>query len=211
MINGADVVAKIKPKAQLVKLYNRPVMRSIQDIEQYVQNRKRVLEFIALKTPERLVDVAISPSAVVGLERFWTLKQKHGVEVDNISLDVFTDGKWTSMVWIGKDSNVDFNAEVSQFIQQLKSLAPKPTPEMRAAGMNLFDPEKSMFALRYVRAKMIAKDALALQAESVIRLVDPTDDLMEAFVGKAPEVKVIDMPHVYVVQNFLEKKVYPRP
>lgn len=205
-VNGADVIAKIRQDAKLTKLYNRPKLRNAQEVSAYIDSRKRVLETLAIADPVKTIDVAISPSEHLNLEDFWKLKSQHHIHINDMSFDVFTDGKWSSMVWVGTDSRLDFDSDAAKVIQQLGDLAPEPVTQMRA-----FDRNASFFEVRYVRASMAARDAWELQTNPSIRLVDTTEDIREAFSEGSRVVRVIDMPHIYVVENFLTKKVYPQP
>lgn len=149
-INGTHVIAKIRGTA-LIKLYNMPNLDTLDETEEYTKNRKKILSSLATTSPEKQIEVTISPSRILTLDNFWSLVEKHQIAVEELSLDVITDGKWSSMVWIGNDV-VNFSG-LQETREKLIDIAPKSTEEMGARGEALFDSARSQFSIRYVRAK----------------------------------------------------------
>lgn len=188
-----------------LKIDNLPVLTSMGDMDEYVARRKTTLAQLANQDSGRQVEVSISPQVHMPLAQMWKLRDAYRLDIDQMLVDLFVDGKWHSVMFVGDPNDpgeapyIDFTASSDEFEAQIKKLIPPKTPDS-------FAPDLSKLELRisWARAKMQAADALKLNSDPAIMLVDPITDILDAYQGRAIEVRVQNVPHLLVEKTRLE-------
>jgi hypothetical protein len=199
-----------------LKIYNNPNIRDLDSLDKYVESRKRVLKKLATQSPNRIISVDISPAEEISLIDFWHLRDRHGLDIDVLYLDLLVDGNWTATVCAsdedieGKKSRVfDFSKNGADIEKQLKKVY-YSTPPPPGQGTARPDPTSITYKIQHARGKIPSEKAIPLQGEPSILLVDPATDLKDAFSNKAADIYVVDMPHLYVMKrNILGKAPTP--
>lgn len=205
VVNGALVSAKgIRPF--YLKIYNEAQLTDPQLLGNYIEERKLALEALVEVNSDRILEVAISPSEPVRLDQFWQMKEKYGLEVDELSLDLTINGKWDSMIWVAKENGmanpVNLSGSIGQVRQQLWGLlASVPLPPSEDGQRRAEKLKMAELTLRFARGRVRGQEASLLQGEESILLVDPITDLRDSFSNEAVEVEVVAMPHLYVLLN----------
>lgn len=195
-----------------LKIYNNPNIVDLDSLNKYVESRMRVLKKLATQSPNRTISVDISPAEEITLTEFWRLRDKYGLDVNVLYLDLLVDGEWTATVCAsdedieGKKSRVfDFSKNGEDVETQLKKVySSTPSPPGQSTARP--DPLSISYRIQHIRGKIPAEKALSFEGEPPILLVDPATDLKDAFVNKAADIYVVDMPHLYVTKrNILGK------
>ncbi len=192
-----------------LKIYNNPHIRNLNSLNGYVASRKQVLEKLAAQNSNRTMEVDISPSEKITITQLWEMRNRYGIDIDDIYLDVLIDEKWAATLALsyeeddGGKARIDFSKSRKEIEQQLREFVCSIPPSPMQNSSNKPDPQSISFGIQHVRGKIVAKNALYLQREASILLVDPTTDLRDAFANQAAEIYVVDMPHLYIMKRSL--------
>jgi hypothetical protein len=92
---------------------------------------------------------------------------------------------------------MDAGALIRRIIE-IESSAPSSPKTANLTDSPELPRDQVKVAVRFARGRLKAASALKLQEDQAILLVDPVTDIAENFKGQAPEVKVVQMPHLYV-------------
>ncbi len=210
-VNGIPVeITVVGPK--YLKVYNSFKLSNPSDISSYISKRQPQLNELAKVTSQRQIEVVVSPSRKLSLVEFGRKSEKHEMILDELSLDIFINDKWDHTVWFdNRTSVVDISQEASvltkRIIEVESSRATPPLPV--GSSVESTSPHAKMdVTVRYARGRMEAQAAVNLQADSDILLVDPTTDLADAFKDKTREVRVYQMPQLYVEQELRFGEAY---
>ena len=197
---ASDLQVSVKGvKGKQLKVYNAPKLITLEDFDEYVTKRKAKLTDLATSDSNREIEVAISPSQRISLDDFGAMAQSHGLQFEELSLDVYVADKWARMVWFDKTTSlVDISQgsqRIAERIIEIESSAPSPPGSVPTAIRTSGQTE---IAVRFVRGRLRAQEAIQMQDNPRILLVDPISDIQDAFTDQAQEVRVSQMPHLYV-------------
>ena len=205
-VNGLALrVRGFKPSH--LKVSNVPRLATQEDIDLYVAKRRQDLTQLAQQSPDREVEVLISPSRKLFLEDFAEQVSEHRLALDALSLDLFIGEQWSHTVSFDRHTKmVDITADpkaIAERVIEIESLAPRPHPKPGVASVPAVDPENSKVAIRFVRGRLSTQAAATLQQDPAILLVDPITDIKDLFRDDARKVTVTEMPQLYVEQAAL--------
>jgi hypothetical protein len=201
-IHGIPVqVVEVAPKH--LKVINSFRVTKQEDINSYIEKRKPQLYELAKATPNRDIEVVVSPSAKMPLEGFGRKAAEHGLLLSELSLDIFVDNAWHHTVWLDKDNSmVNLSQEPSALarrIIEIESSSSNPSQLGQSSVIAQSSPAPKMeVAIRYARGRMNARSAERLQGDPAFLLVDPTTDLADEFASTGRNVRVYQMPQLYV-------------
>lgn len=210
VINGARVTVKGREPFYL-EIENLPEFQSIDAVYAYVAQRKAALAQLASKNSEREVEVSISPQEHLPLSQMWRLKDANKLDVDQMTVDLFLNGKWHSVMFVGDPKErgekpyINFNEPADKVEARIKQLMPPPAPATKL----LLDSPGLELRISWVRGKLRAADALRLDSDPSILAVDPITDLLDAYNGRAVDIMVTNVPHLLVTKSRLAGQVYP--
>lgn len=195
-----DVQVKVKRYNQnLLRVYNDPGFTSVEEIDLYVAKRKEQLRYLVGAHGDQEIEVALSPSRKLSAEEFLALAAKHGFTVNELSLDIFVDGKWDRMVSLDKTAGlIDLSKDSKTIISKVIEIESASPGINKEEGEEELPAARTTLAVRYGRGKINGPSALRLQKHASILLVDPVTDIAESFKGQADEVVVARMPHLYI-------------
>ncbi|MEW6171601.1 MAG: hypothetical protein AB1510_00825 [Bacillota bacterium] len=190
-----------------LKIYHSPRIKDFASLNEYVTSRKQALKEMATRSPNRIIEVSISPSEPITTTQLWEIRDKHGLDVDEVYLDVLIDGKWTGTLGTNDGDaketlGIDFCENPKVIEQKLRGLLCSIPPPPKANRTKL-NPNSITFMVQHVKAKTVATRALSLQEEPAILLVDPANDLKDPFINEALDIRVIGMPHLYIIKRVL--------
>lgn len=212
---GGTARAKVVGLAPFfVKIHNVEKLRDEGQIRAYVARRSAALAGLTRNNPGQLVTVALSPSERLSLASFVALRDKYGLILTELSLDVVIDGRWDRMTWArenttGHGTQLDFSSSAQHIRDELLDpivngpLARNETLQSRT------DLASATFEVRYAVGRLSAERAHTLQSEPAIALVDPFDDLLQQVAGRAMNTRVVDMPQVFVQRMLNRGDFYP--
>jgi len=217
-INGLQLTVQ-GVQGRYLKVENVPRLKTKEDFDSYITQRREKLNQLASESPERQIEVAISPSHLISLEDFGSKASSHGLTIEELSLDIFINGKWDRMVWFDKttallDISEDAKSLAERVIEIESSRPQRPQKHLLAAneqtqsgvdfsnrkaqeGVPLSE-ANAQVAIRFVRGTVAAVSAVKFQEDESILLVDPITDIQESLRERAREIKVTRMPHLYV-------------
>lgn len=187
---------------QSLRIYNSQKLTSLEQIDTYVLERRGKLRELAQADPVREIEVAVSPSRKLSLEELGKKSRQYGLTLNELSLDIFVDGKWDRVVWFDKTTavlNISDDAQtMARRIIEVESSRPSGHAGEDGSDLTALPAGSVGLSVRFARASLQAEMALRLQDDQSIMLVDPVTDLQDAFKGQADEVRVSRMPHLYV-------------
>jgi hypothetical protein len=182
-----------------LKVYNSPKWESVAEIDAYVGKRKAALRLLAGKDPKRQIEVALSPKKHLDLPKMWQLKAAHSLDVDQVTLNWFAkDGTYRGAMGIGDPAGdgeqvvVNFDQAVESVEAQVQDLIANVAGEKRIRRGELIPKVVA------VRGKARAEDAVRLDSDPAVTLVDPVTDLLDAEKARALDVTVVDVPQLLV-------------
>jgi hypothetical protein len=204
-------------KEQYLKVYNSPKLNSQEEMDSYISERQSKLAEMAESNPERQIEVAVSPARKLSLVDFGDICKRNDLAIEELSLDIFVDGKWERMVWFDKTTallDITQDAQtLTRRILEIESSRPA-APMDSASDKPTSDPapplpvQQATVSLRFARGLIKTASALRLQQDKVLLLVDPVTDLQDAFKDEAKEVRVKQMPHLYVDRELKFGRLY---
>jgi hypothetical protein len=193
-------VKGVKPHS--LRIYNSPQFTAEEDIQIYAGRRRIQLANLAAATPNNEIEVAVSPSRKLLLEDFERMAREQGLAFDELSLDLFVGDKWDRMVWFDRTTSlIDISRDAGALIRrivEIESSAPAATKSGSPVESSELPLDRVRVAVRFARGRLKAASALKLQEDPAILLVDPITDISENFRGQANEIKIVQMPHLYV-------------
>lgn len=193
-----------------LKLYNDEKFENVDDLERYVSNRRNALNTLAEQDASRQIEVCISPQTYVNLVEMWRLKEGSRLDVDEMIVTLFLNGRRHSVMGVsdpkdpGEGAYVDFNASADALEARLRQMIPAG-----AFGQGTVGPADLQLKVEWARGKMRASDALALASSPMIALVDPTTDIVDNYRGRAVEVGMVTMPHLLSIRERLDPSTRP--
>jgi hypothetical protein len=205
--------------ANQIKVANSFKIKTPDDLNSYINKRKPQLSNFANTTPTRQIEVVVSPSRRLSLEEFGRKAAYHGMQLDELSLDVFVNDAWDHTVWFDhRTSLVDISEDASLLAKQIIQLESSRSfpPSLSGSSEPATAPSAKVdLAIRYARGRIEALAGTKLQDDPAILLVDPTTDLADEFASQGREVKVHQMPQLYVEKelrwgNTYSNKANPR-
>lgn len=206
-VRGAGpTTVRAEGRAQGMRLYNSPEFRSVDDINAYVATRKAALRRLARQQPDREIEVSISPRDYGDFATLWGLKEAHGLQVAAMTVNFFRkdSGEYAATMGVGerdpRKSPIDFNRPADNVEAQVRALLPPAPP----GGTRIAPSEEVDVRVTWLRGTLRADQAVRLDAEAAIMLVDPITDLVDAHGGPATGVEVVDMPHLLAKKKELE-------
>lgn len=203
-------VTQVRPN--YVRVYNSFKVRTPEDLSSYLDKRKPQLSELARATPNREIEVVISPSRKLSLEEFGRKSIDRGLLLDEINLDVFVNDAWNHTVWFDKNTSVvDISQDASVLtkrIIEIESSKSMPPSSSLPSDQRVSTEPPMDLAVRYARGRIKAVEAANLQKDPAILLVDPTTDLADEFKAKGQEVRVYQMPQLYVEKELRWGKTY---
>ena len=204
-------VTQVRPN--YVKVYNSFKVGTPEDLNSYLEKRKPQLSELAKATPNREIEVVISPSRKLSLEEFGRKSIAQGLLLDELSLDVFINDAWDHTVWFDKNTSVvdisqDASVLTTRIVEIESSNSMPPSSSLPPDGRMSPQPPKMDLAVRYARGRIKAVEAANLQTDPAILLVDPTTDLADEFKAKGQEVRVYQMPQLYVEKELRWGEIY---
>lgn len=199
-----------------LKIYNHQEFSDLRGIEAYIATRRATLNQLTKQNPDRQIEVSLSPNEYTELSQVWQLKDIYGLDIDEMSVNLFLHGKWHSVMLVGdpKDPGeraiIDFTEPIEVVETSLRKLVPP-----RAFSEAIPDPSALKFKVGWIRAKMRASNALSLNSSSLAMaiVVDPITDLLDTYQGRAVEIRVVEVPHLLEKRNHLKVSApaAPRP
>lgn len=199
--NGTPVIVKLNNGQ--AKAYISQKFSSMADVDNYVARRKDALSALAQTSPDRDIEVVVSPARQLSLS---DLKQNaKGLALREIGLDLYVNGKWNRMVQFDETSRVidvaQDAAAIEQRIRELESApAPsKPGPDKTGGGLE--GALDFQFGVRFARGFMPARSAAALQRNENILLVDSITDVAEELDRRFGKVRIVDVPQLFVIRE----------
>ncbi len=166
-----------------VKVRVKGIFKSLKDVEEYIDARKRVLQSLAREARDIEVWVSfreLRVEDVVYMLREYGFKEVTEIQVRGVDRRgnyLFTAG----LDLTGKGAiNLDtFTKELEEFLRRVPSAPPH-----------------QQLLVNYVRGKMPADKSLGLQEDARVILVDPITDIERRFAGRALFVFIESMPQV---------------
>lgn len=188
-----------------LKIYNRQEFADLGELQAYVENRRAALTHLANEDLDRQVEVSISLEEYTDVSQVWQLKTAYGLDIDQMTVHLFLNGERHSVMLVGdpKDPGeqpiIDFTESAEAVKTQLRQLA---SPVSVSEGDP--NPYEFEFKVAWMRGKIRAADALELDSERLVMLVDPVSDLSDAYNGRAVDVEIVDVPHLLAIKSRLE-------
>lgn len=210
IVNGISVAVEGREPFYL-EIDNLPQLTSLGAIDKYIANRKPSLAQLSKRNLSRKIEVSISPQQHMPVTQVWELRDSYKLDIDQMLVDLFIDGKWHSVMFVGDPNDpdevpyVDFTAPADKFEAQVKQLIPAQTPDK-----TVLDSPKLELKISWLRANIQAADALDVSSNPAIMLVDPITDILDAYQGRAVEVTVQNVPHLLVEKSRLEETIYQK-
>ena len=197
-INDTNVsIVGLKP--YYLKIYNTDAGKLLtqKSLDEYIAKRRKALEKIISQNPEETIEVNVSVSKELNLEQFYKISNKYGLTIEQITLDKLVDEKWQGTIIVGNDWRNLFDFSSAETIQkQLEERANKALSLLGQSGTLTFN-------LLDAKGKIVVKNAIALQNDPMILLIDPIDDLKKPFINQAADVKVMGMPSIFAIKRSL--------
>lgn len=206
-VNGIRIGVKGHEPFYL-KIYNSQEFADLGELEAYIANRRATLARLASENADRQIEVSISPKEPTDLQQVWQLKDAYRLDIDEMIVSFFLHGKQHSVMLVGdpKDPGeqpmIDFTAQAEVVDARLRQLVPY---QVFSEGV----PGPDQLKIVWIRGKMRAADAMALDSTPSIMLVDPITDLLDAYYGRAVDIRVVTMPHLQAKRSHLEGITYP--
>ncbi|MDW8148418.1 MAG: hypothetical protein RMJ48_19245 [Roseiflexaceae bacterium] len=171
--------------------------QSYDHIRDYIIAREQALDRIILSNPGGSVEVSISFRDYTPLNEVWRMKRAYHLDIDQMTLHLFVDGKRHSVLFVGDPVEpddrriVDFDAPVNQVEAQLWSLLPAPALEQQG-----IHPHNTSFHVSWLRGSLATADASLLKDHPAIMLVDPISDILDRYRDRAVDVRVVQAPNL---------------
>jgi hypothetical protein len=189
-----------------LKVYNVPRLDSPADLESYVGLRANSLQEIAAAEAETIIGVSISPNELLDIDDLIRMRDNFGIDITELNIEVYLDGVRKGSMFFGSPnepgerSKIDFNSSLTILEASIRNNLP----------IQIFDDvddpgNRIQFKTGWLRGHMTASQASKLNSDSVILLVDPINDLADAFTGRTAELEIIDLPHLYFHQQRLNR------
>lgn len=204
IVNGIPVWVRGREPFYL-KIYNRQEFTDLSELEVYGENRRITLAQLVSENADRQFEVSVSFEEYTDVSQVWQLKDAYGLDIDQMTANLFLHGEWHSVMFVGdpKDPGeqpiIDFTESAEIVEAQLRQLVPSEAFAERTPG-----PSELEFKVSWIRGKMRAADAMKLDSTPSIMLVDPISDLLDAYVGRAVDIEVVDVPHLLAIKSRLE-------
>jgi hypothetical protein len=204
LVNGATIVMR-GHKPFYLKLYNESPIASLAELETYIGARSQALMQFVATNPGRILEVSVSFYDPMDLERVWSLKETYQLDIDGMTAQLFVDGAWHSVMFVGDPvepddrAYINFETSAAEFITQLASLI-----EAASGNEATLDPANVVFKADWVRATMPANHALALNSLNEVTLVDPISDFLDSASEQALDVIVVDVPNLRAKREVLQ-------
>jgi hypothetical protein len=203
-VNGISVWVRGQDPFFL-KIYNRQEFTDLSELETYLENRRATGAQLVSENADRQIEVSVSFEEYTDVSQVWQLKDAYGLDIDQMTANLFLHGEWHSVMFVGdpKDPGeqpiIDFTEPAEIVEAQLRQLVPPEPFAERIPG-----PSELEFKVGWLRGKMRAADAMKLDSTPSIMLVDPISDLLDAYVGRAVDIEVVDVPHLLAIKSRLE-------
>lgn len=188
-----------------LKLYNNVTFQSHDHIRDYILARERALDRIISSNPGGSVEVSISFQDYIPLNEVWRLKRAYHLDIDQMTLHLFVDGKRHSVLFVGDPVEpddrriVDFDAPVNHVEVQLWNLLPAPAIEQQG-----IHPHNTSFHVSWLRGSLSTADASLLKDHPAIMLVDPISDILNRYRDRAVDVRVVQAPNLLAAVETVE-------
>lgn len=188
-----------------LKIYNNITFQSHDHIRDYIIAREQALDRIVSSNPGGSVEVSISLHDYTPLNEVWRLKHAYHLNVDQMTLHLFVDGKRHSVLFVGDPVEpddrqiVNFDAPVHQFETQLWSLLPASALDQQG-----IHPRNTSFKVSWLRGSLSTVDASLLKDHPAVMLVDPISDFLDQYRNRAVDVRVVQVPHLLSVVETVE-------
>lgn len=205
-VNGREVA--VKAFGAVAKANIGRKFRTEQEIKEYVQSRKKVLEGLALDDPGREIEVVISPNFEFSIEELKLRERIHGLRTTDLALDLYSGGKWDHMVQFDSTSKViDINLNAADLIARLHEVenVPRPVRNDRRSDPNeaYGKPSFDSIGVRFARGRLKAIDAKNLQEDGAVMLVDPLTDVQDKLSSDYSSVEITDVPQPFVAREII--------
>ncbi len=203
-VNGIPIwVRGIEPF--FLKIYNNQDLDTLNELQMYIKTRQFALSQLVNRNPNRQIEISISLNEYTSVPQVWRLIDTYGVDVDQMTVHCFLRGKWHSVMFVGDPRDpgeqpiIDFDGPAEAVERQLRQLIPS-----EAFVSNFDNPHDLEFKISWMRGKMRAANAIRLNSEPLVMLVDPISDLLDAYSGYAIDIEVVDVPHLSTIKRRIE-------
>jgi hypothetical protein len=150
---------------------NDTTIGSLEQLEAYRTVRHAAVRALAASTPDRVIEVTVSPDTLVGIAEL-TESLDCGCVPTHVVADVWRDG-----AWVGEGGGAD-EAELLGMVDGARDDGVEAT-------------------VRRLRLAVPASLAVRLVEAEHVLLVDPVDDIHDRFADRAAMVEVVRMPDVF--------------
>jgi hypothetical protein len=176
-----------------VDIHVQPRFESLEDVWLYIDARKNVLKQLVANNSGN-IEVWVSFNTVP-LQQLDDIANKYSLKVTGLQgKAVDEEGKYLYTYGIGH-SDENKPVELKDFLSWVKE-------EAEEDGYNA---TTTLLRLNFVVGTLPASQALLLQDDPGVLLVDPTSDLIQLFAGEASSIRVEAMPQVAVyIRQFTE-------
>lgn len=171
-----------------LKVYNDQEIISLTELHSYLDKRKLALHRLVDQDPNQMLEVSVSPRDYLPLAQYWQIKDSYRLDSDQLILVFFSNGQRQGAMLVD-ESLVDLDGSYEAFEAALRRVMPAPPPDTPVRW-------PSEARVEYLRGTMLATDALALDCDPAVMLVDPISDLLLPYRLRAIRVELIQMPHL---------------
>jgi hypothetical protein len=177
-----------------VNIHVQPQFESLEDVWLYIDARKNVLNQLVANNSGN-IEVWVSFNNTVPLQQLDDIANKYSLRVTGFQgIAVDEEGKYLYTYGIGHS---DENKPVD--MEHILSWV-KEEDEWYRSHYNV---TTTFHRLNFVVATLPASQALLLQDDPSVLLVDPTSDLIQLFAGQASSIRVEAMPQcAFYVRQF---------
>lgn len=201
-VSGAELLLK-GTEPYFIKIYNSTRIDSSEKLVRYISSRRAALEELSNKNPDRLIEVSVSFQGYIDLDRIWKIRDEFGLDIDQLTVHFFSSKGWIAVMGVGDPKApgekpvLDFSASASAAKERLKELLP-PTKQIKK-----FEPKDLKSKIPWLRGKIRAKDAMSLDSQEWVILVDPITDLSDAYANRTLDLEVVSMPNLLKARDMI--------
>ena len=201
-VSGAELLLK-GTEPYFIKIYNNTRIDSSEELVRYISSRRAALEELSSKNPDRLIEVSVSFQDYIDLDRIWEIRDEFGLDIDQLTVHFFSSAGWIAVMGVGdpKDPGekpvMDFSASALAAKERLKELLP-PTKQIKK-----LEPKDLKPKIPWLRGKIRAKDAMSLDSQGWVILVDPISDLRDAYANRTLDLEVVSMPNLLKARDMI--------
>lgn len=189
-----------------LKIYNSPEFNNLDEMNSYLEKRQAALERLVNQDSAQRIEIAISPTQYLTLTELLEMRDSYHVDIDGVAFEVFQNDQRKAATFVGEPREagermlVDFSQPLEDIESGLRQLVPAQPP----GGAEAIDATELEFKAAWIRGKLPAGDAAALDDQVSIMLVDPITDLLDMFEGEAADIRVVQMPHLLDKKRLLQ-------